>query len=184
MNKYIVTLILLVTSTCFAEPRLRPEVWAKPIIGTELDNLYSVDEGVFRSEQPHEKDMKDLMSLGIKEILSLREFHGDKDDITDDHFTLHRIKIDTGDITEEQVIKALRIIKDRKGPILIHCWHGSDRTGTTIAAYRIIFNNWSKEQAIDEMANGGFGYHARVYPELVRFVENLDVDHVKKALSL
>ncbi len=183
MTKYIAALLLFVVSTSFAEPRVRPDSWAKPIIDTELDNLFYVDEGVFRSEQPHDENMKDLMTLGVKEILSLREFHGDKDDITNSHFTLHRVRIDTDDITEEQVIKALRIIKNRQGPILIHCWHGSDRTGTVIAAYRVVFNGWSKAQAVDEMANGGFGYHARVYPELVKFVENLDVDRIKKAIN-
>ena len=81
MTKHIVILILLIASTCYAEPRVRPESWAKPIIGTELQDIYYVDKGVFRSEQPHEDDIKDLMSLGIKEILSLREFHSDKDDI-------------------------------------------------------------------------------------------------------
>ena len=183
MTKYIAALMFFVVSTSFAEPRVRPEAWAKPIIGTELENIFYVDEGVFRSEQPQDENMKDLMKLGEKEILSLGGFHSDKDDITNSHFTLHRIRIDTGDITEEQVIEALRIIKNRQGPILIHCWHGSDRTGTVIAAYRVVFNGWTKAQAVDEMANGGFGYHARVYPELVKFVEILDVDRVRKALN-
>lgn len=184
MYKYIVILILLIASSSYAEPRIRPESWAKPIIGTQLKNIYYVDKGVFRSEQPHEKDTKDLKALGIREILSLREFHSDRDDITDENFVLHRIKINTADITEEQIIDALRIIKNRKGPILIHCWHGSDRTGTTIAAYRIIFNNWSKAQALDEMTNGDYGYHARIYPGLVDFIENLNIDRIKKSLNL
>lgn len=184
MTKYIVIFALLIASSCYAEPRIRPDLWAQPIIGTELKNIYYVDKGVFRSEQPHEEDIKAFNSLGIKEILSLREFHSDKDDITDKGFLLHRIKINTGNITEEQIIEALRIIKNKKGPILIHCWHGSDRTGTTIAAYRIVFNNWTKAQALDEMTNGGYGYHAKIYPGLVEFVENLNIDHIKKSLKL
>ena len=122
------------------------------------------------------------MLLGIKEVLNLRDWHSDKDDISDKNFLLHRIKINTGNITEEQVIEALQIIKNRKGPILIHCWHGSDRTGVIIASYRIIFNNWSKSQALDEMTNGGYGYHATIYPELVTLVENLDINKIKHAL--
>ena len=129
MNKYIIPLILLLASTCFAEPRLRPEVWAKPVIGTELDNLYSVDEGVFRSEQPHEKDMEDLMSLGIKEILSLREYHGDKDDITDDHFT---ISIDSsGDLLHRRgyrtrTTKAPLRETLAAGALMLLEWNGSE----------------------------------------------------------
>ena len=183
MTKYILIFFLLISSTCYAEPRIRPETWGKPIIGTNLKNLYLIDKGIYRSEQPDEEDINNLMSLGIKEVLNLRELHSDKDDIGDKNFLLHRIKINTGNITEEQIIEALRIINNRKGSILIHCWHGSDRTGVTIAVYRIIFNNWSKSQALDEMTNGGYGYHAKIYPELVTLVESLDIDKIKQALN-
>jgi len=87
-------------------------------------------------------------------------------------------------ISEQQSIEALRVIKDRKGPMLIHCWHGSDRTGTTIAAYRIIFNNWSKTQAQDEMINDGFGYHSRLFPNLVELIQELNVEKIQKALGI
>jgi tyrosine-protein phosphatase SIW14 len=184
MIKYVLLFFLLISSTCYAEPRIRPETWAKPIIGMNLENIYLVDKGIYRSEQPKKEDISDLMSLGIKEVLNLREFHSDKDGISDQNFLLHRIKINTSSISEEQIITALRIIKNRKGPILIHCWHGSDRTGVTIAAYRIIFNNWSKAQAVDEMTNGGYGYHAKIYAELIEFVENLDINNIKQALNL
>ncbi|MCP3890121.1 MAG: dual specificity protein phosphatase family protein [Desulfobulbaceae bacterium] len=75
----------------------------------------------------------------------------------------------------------MRSIKNREGPILIHCRHGSGRTKATISAYRIIFNNGSK--ALDEMINGGYGYHQRICPELVELVENLDVNIIKTSLN-
>lgn len=183
MKKYFLLVLLVIPSICYGEPRLRPDTWGKPIIGTQLQNLYMVDKGVYRSEQPKEKDINNLKLLGIKEVLNLREYHSDKDDITDTNFKLHRIKINTGNITEEQIITALQIIKNRKGSILIHCWHGSDRTGVTIAAYRIIFNNWSKSEALDEMTNGDYGYHAKIYPGLIDLVENLNIDTIRKSLQ-
>ncbi len=168
---------------CYSEPRLRPDTWGKPVIGTRLKNIYRVDKGVYRSEQPQQEDLNDLKSLGIKEVLSLREFHGDEDDIANENLKLYRVQMRTGNITEKQIIESLRVIQNRKGPILIHCWHGSDRTGVTIAAYRIIFNNWSKSKALDEMMNGGYGYHKKIYPELVELVENLDVKKIKMSLN-
>lgn len=184
MTKYLVVILLVIASTTYAEPRVRPAAWAQPIIETNLENLYYVDEGIFRSEQPREEDFNALVSLGIKEILNLREFHSDRDNWPGENFILHRIKIKTSKITEDQIIAALRIIKNRKGPILIHCWHGSDRTGVVVAAYRIVFNNWSKSHALDEMVNGGYGYHAKIYSGLVGIVENLDVEHIKKSINL
>jgi protein-tyrosine phosphatase len=183
MNKYFLIILLLMPSLVYSEPRLRPEAWSQPIIGTRLKNIYLVDKGIYRSEQPGRGDLDTIKFLGIKEVLNLREFHSDKDDLTDDELKLHRVKIRTGNITEQQVIESLRIINNRRGPILIHCWHGSDRTGVIIAAYRVIFNHWSKSDALDEMVNGGYGYHAKVYPELVSLVENLDVNKIKRVLN-
>lgn len=184
MTRYLFLFFLLVSTACYAEPRLRPDSWGTPIIGTHLQNIYLVDDGIYRSEQPKREDINDLIALGIKEVLNLREFHGDKDDISDTNFVLHGVKMDTGNITPEQIVESLRIIKNRKGPILIHCWHGSDRTGVTIAAYRILFNNWSKSQALDEMINGGYGYHAKIYPQLISLVESLDTEKIKQSLNI
>ncbi len=44
----------------------------------------------------------------------------------------------------------------QKGPILVHCLHGNDRTGIVIAAYRILINGWTVEKAKNEMYAHGF----------------------------
>jgi protein tyrosine/serine phosphatase len=183
MSKHILIFLLLIPTLVYAEPRMRPETWGQPIIGTQLKNIYLVDKGIYRSEQPGRGDLNTIKSLGIKEVLNLREFHSDKDDLTDKDLLLHRVKMRTGNISEQQIIESLRIIKNRRGPILIHCWHGSDRTGVIIAAYRVILKHWSKSDALDEMVNGGYGYHATFYPELIGLVENLNVEKIKKALD-
>lgn len=184
MIRYLFISILFISVTVGAEPRLRPEVWGTQIIGSDFDNLYRVDKGVYRSEQPDDDDVPDLKQLGIKEVLNLRYFHSDKDDIKNADITLHRVKMNAGSVTEKQLVDALRVIKQRKGPVLVHCWHGSDRTGVTVAAYRVIFNNWPKSQALDEMKNGGYGYHSRIYPGLVTLIENLNVSKIRKQLAI
>ena len=178
MKKYLIFFIIIFPLTCFSEPRLRPNNWAIPVIDTHLKNLNFVDAQIYRSEQPDKEDINDLKRLGVKEILNLREFHSDNDEFESTNFDLHHIKMHTSKITEDQIISALKFIRNRKGPILIHCWHGSDRTGVVVASYRIIFNHWSKSEAIDEMVNGGFGYHEKIYPELISLIENLDVEKI------
>lgn len=184
MNKYLLLVLLVVSGAVSADPRIRPANWGDSVIETKLDNLYLVDKGIYRSEQPEHENVNNLKSLGIKEVLNLREYHSDEDDLENANFIFHRIKMNTGNISEKQLIAALQIMKNRKGPILIHCWHGSDRTGVTIATYRIVFNNWSKAQAIDEMVNGGYGYHSNIYPELVSLLQNLNIPKIKKELGL
>ena len=183
MTRFLFIFLMLSSSLAFSEPRIRPHSWALSVIETDMDNLYWVDEGIYRSEQPNSKNLSSLSKLGVKEILNLREFHGDHE-AKKKKFTVHRLKMATGSVTEEQILKALRIIKNRNAPILIHCWHGSDRTGVTIAAYRIIFQNWTKAQAIDEMVHGNYGYHGTFYANLLELLKKMDVSKMQHALSL
>jgi tyrosine-protein phosphatase SIW14 len=184
MLRLIIISLIFFHSSAFAEPRVRPSDWAIPVIGSDLKNIYQVDKDIYRSEQPDSEDFEELAKFGIKEVLNLREYHSDNDETEKTSLKLHRLKIDTGSTSKEDIVKALKIIKNRKGPILIHCWHGSDRTGTIIATYRIIFNQWSKEKALDEMVNGGYGYHSSIYPQLVDLVKKLDIEKLRKQLQL
>ena len=143
-----------------------------------LKNLYEIDQGVYRSEQPNKDGFQELQSFGITEVLNLRFWHSDKDEAKGTDIILHRVKMNAHHIEDEDVIKALKIIKNRQGNILIHCKHGSDRTGVICAMYRIIFQNWSKEDALDELKNGGFGYHS-IYKNIVRYIEKVDVEKIK-----
>ena len=60
--------------------------------------------------------------------------------------------------------------------------HGSDRTGTACAAYRVVVQGWSKEQAIDEMLHGDYGFHT-IWDDLVGLIESLDVEGLRKELE-
>ncbi len=183
MRLVLILIILSLTNLTLAEPlRTRPLEWAQPIIGAESDNLYQVSDKVFRSAQPDDDENHELAALGIGEILNLRENHADDDDIKDKSIILHRVEMNAGEIQDNKIIAAMRIIEGAKQPILVHCWHGSDRTGVVIAMYRILFQGWSKQQAIDEMVHGGYGYHARIYPNIVEYIEKVDLEKIRQQL--
>lgn len=42
-------------------------------------------------------------------------------------------------------------------PVLVHCKAGLHRTGLVVAAYRMEYQGWSKERALDELRANGFG---------------------------
>ena len=146
---------------------------------SELTNLYKIDSGVYRSEQPSHEDFKALEKYGIGEALNLRNRHSDDDEAAGTNVKLHRVKTKAHSINEEQLIEALRIIKNRKAPIVIHCHHGSDRTGAVCALYRVVFQNVSKEDAIHEMTEGGFGFH-RIYKNIIRRIKEADIEQLRR----
>ena len=46
------------------------------------------------------------------------------------------------------------------------------------AIYRLVIQDWSKEQAIEEMTEGGYGFH-KLWENLVKYIRNLDIDQIK-----
>lgn len=150
--------------------------------GLGLNNMYKVDEGVYRSEQPGDKQFEALEKYGIKESLSLRYWNSDKKHIKNTTIIAHRVRMNAHDINDYDVINALRIIKNRKGPILIHCKHGSDRTGVIVAMYRLVFQDWSKEDALTELKTEDYGFH-KIYVNIPRYINNVDVDYIKQQVN-
>lgn len=164
-----------------AEPKLRPASWATPVISEHLDNWYKVDSRVYRSEQPDGKAMAEIEAFGIRRVLNLREFHDDNDEIRNTSLKSFRVPVKTSAINDDHIVQALRIINSSDEPILVHCWHGADRTGTVIAMYRIINQGWSREQAIDELVNGGYNYHA-MFDNIIAYLREVDVERIRQRL--
>lgn len=182
MKRILLLNLLFLTSALFAaEPRLRPETWARPVVSDRLDNWYQLDEKVYRASQPDRDGFKDAIKFGIKNVLNLRDNHSDNSEAKGLKIKLHRVEMEADDVIEKDLIAALKIIKNSDGPILIHCWHGSDRTGLVCAMYRITFQNWSKEEAIDELLNGGYGFH-KMYDNLPSWIQNVDVAKFKSKI--
>jgi protein tyrosine/serine phosphatase len=180
MKRLTILLVLFSVTTLYAaSPQLRPETWAQPVETTSLKNFYKLDDHVYRSAQPDEEGFEYLKTLGIKNILNLRDYHNDDPGTKKPGLNLFRVPMDAGTIKTDDIVTALRFIKHSEGPVLIHCWHGSDRTGTISALYRIVFQNWSKEDALDELMHGGFGYHA-IYKNIPEFIRQTDINDIKQ----
>jgi protein tyrosine/serine phosphatase len=160
----------------------RPSEWAVPIQLPGVCNLYKINDTLYRSEQPSKRGMKNLKKMGIKTIINLRAFHSDADEIRGTGLLEEELSVKTWHIEDEDVIRVLRIIRKKEnGPFLIHCQHGADRTGVMSAMYRIVEQVWSKDEAIREMVDGGYGFHA-MWSNIIHYVKNVDIEKIKSEL--
>jgi tyrosine-protein phosphatase SIW14 len=180
-NMLLVYVVTIAAFPAAAEQPARPTEWATPVQSQHLKNFYRLDEKVYRSAQPDRKGFQELKAFGITNVLSFRDHHADDKDAKGLGLTLHRVKMEAGEIKDEQVAGALRIIRTAKGPVLIHCWHGSDRTGLVSALYRILYQNWSKDEAIEELMKGGYGYHS-LYRNVPEYIRKVNIEELRRAV--
>ena len=146
-------------------------------------NLHKVSDTLYRGAQPTKEGFENLKKLGIKTVVNLRDHHSDEALLQ--RVGLHYVSIpmDTLDIKTQTVVDFLRVAVDpNAAPVFVHCQHGADRTGTMVAAYRMVVQDWNQDRAIREMTRGGFGYHP-LWTELPAFLRKLDVEKIKKELE-
>ncbi|MHC3122998.1 dual specificity protein phosphatase family protein [Acinetobacter sp. GN11] len=138
----------------------RPKDWGTLV--SQSHNFYQVSNDVFRSEQPNAAMISELKNHQIGTIINLRAKDADTLVFKNEKFNLVHIPINTWAINRQDLLKVMqqiKIAKQNNQRVLLHCYHGSDRTGASVAMYRIIFENWAIDDAVKEMKEGGYGYH-------------------------
>lgn len=166
-NKKLIASLLLgctLTVGCVSTeswpPEQRPNTWGQAL--QLSDNFYQISPTVFRSEQPDANLVTTLKKHGIQRVINLRRSNLDAKVFAEQPFELVHIPINTWAINREDLLQVMRNIQQaelKQEKVLVHCYHGSDRTGASIAMYRIIFQNWSTQDALNEMKHGGYGFH-------------------------
>ena len=125
-----------------------------------------------------------MEKLGVKTVVNLRFLHSDRDEIKDTGLAYEHINMTTLNTEDKDVIRFLRIVNDSsRTPVFVHCEYGADRTGTMCAIYRIAVQGWSKDKAIEEMTEGGFGFHS-IWQNLTNNIRNMDVEEIKNRASM
>lgn len=156
----------------------RPHQWGS-LLNTP-SNFYKISEVVYRSEQPNAELIPLLKENKIDIVINLRNRNKDKTVLANQPFQQMHIPINTWAIDRNDLLAVMQTIQkaeQNNQKVLVHCYHGSDRTGASIAMYRIIFQNWSTDDALNEMKHGGYGFHpiwrnieALFTPENIRWI--------------
>lgn len=162
----------------------RPVNWAQPIRLEGVPNLHKVSDTLYRSAQPSAEGMKNLKAMGIETIVNLRSFHSDRDKIKETGLAYEHIYMKAWHPEEEDAVRFLQIATNpKRTPVLVHCQHGADRTGAMCAIYRVAVQGWSREEALKEMTEGGFGFHG-IWQDLVQWISALDMGEIKKRAGI
>ncbi|MBF0785326.1 protein-tyrosine-phosphatase [Muribacter muris] len=175
---------LAACQTPISNPVERPSHWATVI--NKASNLYRLDERLFRSEQLQATDYPLLKQQGIRTLINLRFFdrNDDKHAFGNQDLTLINTPLLTWHITPIEVAGVLWQIEQaqQRGGVLVHCYHGADRTGLISAMYRVIYQNWSIEEAKREMLEGDYGFHS-IWKNIERLFSADNVQQIKQELA-
>ncbi len=157
------------------------ESWAQPVDASF--KLFEMSPTLYRSALPTSRNLPVLEQLQIRTVVS---FIKDDDrqwlnnpDINLISIPLHADRVDDADVL--RVLNALQLAETR-GPVLMHCKHGSDRTGLIGAMFRTVIQGWTKQEALSEMVHGGYGQDDDM-EDARAYVERADIGKLREALT-
>lgn len=160
---------------------VRPALWAAPVQPEPggLPKLYRVAPLLYRSAQPDAAGFHRLAGLGVVAVVSLRQTVDDAPLAQGAGLDLYRVPMKSryvGERNGARVVEAMRHVRAgmARGPVLVHCHHGADRTGLICALWRVLYEGWSRQSAIDELIEGGYGFHP-IWSNIPRYLRKVDL---------
>lgn len=160
---------------------IRSPEWAQPV-GNQY-NLHQMTPTLYRSALPDSNAVPMLEQLKIGTVINFLP-ESDANWLKSPGIKQVQLTYRTNHVDDTDVLATLRAIKEAEanGPVLMHCKHGSDRTGLMAAMYRVVVQGWSKEDALNEMTLGGFGT-SNGFKDGVRYMMKADIDKLRTALA-
>lgn len=128
--------------------------WAEPVDLAGVPNLHRVTPLIYRSAPPSAEGFHNLAKIGVKTVINLRRTVDDSPLAVGTGLALIHINT-TRHVTDgngAKIVLALRALRDAQspGPVLLHCTRGADRTGIIAALWRMLYQGWSRDQALEE----------------------------------
>jgi len=150
--------------------------FAQKIHVPDISDFAKVNNYLYRGAQPKEGGIEQLKKFDIDTIVDLRsELHGliENERRRSDSLGIRFISLPGGGWAtpkDQEIAQFFSLVREQpRRKIFIHCWLGGDRSGMFIAAYRIAFDGWTPDQAIQEMR--AFHYLEFWHPNMKRWVE-------------
>lgn len=168
-----------------------PAVPAQKLRLPGLPNLGRVNDRLYRGAQPKEEGWAELKKLGVEVVVNLRErsVGTERERERVEKLGMKYVSLPWSgmdDPDNRQMAEFLSLLRAERGrKVFVHCRRGAERTGVMVAAYRMLEEKWTPEQALNEMEAFGFrGFWFRHLKKYVRsFPSLLQSDPALKPLA-
>ncbi len=149
---------------------------AEKIKNEALPNLGHVAPNLYRGAQPKDEGYAELKKLGVAIVVNFRESGkgNQQEQARVEALGMKYVEIPWSGFDKpdnQQVAQFLQLLKDNSSQkIFFHCRRGAERTGVMGAAYRMAFEKWTPEQALEEMEE--FNFRGLFFRHLKKYVRN------------
>jgi tyrosine-protein phosphatase SIW14 len=162
-----------------ARPTTLPAVLPGEIQG--IHNFARVSPILYRGAQPTAEGFAELKKMGVRTVVNLRSTGGDEDEMRGLGMRYVEIETLATGIDQKDVIRFLKVVSDPANqPVFVHCRRGADRTGCAVAAYRIVEQGWTPDDALAEMRRFSFN---GLYFNIPRYLARIDVKDVRQRVG-
>ena len=176
------TFLLLATSvlgqapaSSTAAPPVPRSAFGEKIRLDGLANGGRINEYLYRGAQPRTGGLQELKNLGVTTIVDLRGEDPARRDWERQQAESLGIRFVNIPVSgwvppsNEQVAQFLSLFQNNpREKIFVHCRFGDDRTGVFVATYRMAYDGWTAQQALDEMYY--FGFNGIWHPSMKTFI--------------
>lgn len=127
----------------------------------EIQPPTQVNDRLWRSGRPTEQTLTMLYAKGVRVIIDLENdlpvVNAEAALAKRMGFTFLSYPTESFWAPDDQKMEEiLRILSASPQPVLVHCYHGEDRTGLVIGLERVFLEKWPAGKAYDEMLAIGF----------------------------
>jgi tyrosine-protein phosphatase SIW14 len=149
-------------------------------------NFAKVSPVLWRGAQPTRDGFRELEKAGVTTVINLRIGEGNSDEPLLTGTGLRYVQIPMKAWHPDAANLKLflqevdHVRRQGQGAVFVHCQQGRDRTGYSVAAYRMVMEGWSADQAIAEMFDFRFN---RIWRGNPGFLRKLDVDTLKSSVE-
>ncbi len=177
--------ILLLCAGCEERPSgASSRTWVGPCDNciSGVENFAKVSPALWRGAQPTAEGFRNLEAAGVKTVVNLRGRHDDLPLLRGTKLQYVRVAARAWDPEEAELAAVLKVLTNRDNwPVFVHCAEGRDRTGYVVAAYRMLIDGWSADDAIREMYDFRFN---TIWFRNPGFLRRLNIDKMRGLVAL